>query len=182
MITSVSTLSPYLNTHPFAFISSLPYLSESPDQLFLCHSLRDFFIKRPLVRRSFRLLHLLLQHAGLARYTSLDLHRPIRPTKLRFVVETHLSCAARIPIYPPRHGPQVGVLTTAPASNEDFEQVLPRLPEDRLPVLPELRCSEGLSLPFCPLKSLLLHADLRYVHLYRNRLQPDQLRCRLPHR
>ena len=50
---------------------------------------------------------------GLARYTSL-VTSPIRPTKLRFVVETHLSCAARIPMYPPRHGPQVGVLTTAP--------------------------------------------------------------------
>ena len=47
-----------------------------------------------------------------------------------------------------------------------------------LPVLPELRCSEGLSLPFCPLKSLLPHADLRYGHLYMNRLQPDQLRYR----
>ena len=34
---------------------------------------------------------------GLARYTSL-VTSPIRPTKLRFVVETHLSCAARIPI------------------------------------------------------------------------------------
>ena len=42
--------------------------------------------------------------------------KPIRPTKLRLVVEMQRSPAARIPMYPPRHGPQVGVLTTAPAS------------------------------------------------------------------
>ena len=52
--------------------------------------------------------------AGLARYTS-ESTCPIRPTKFRFVVETHRSPAARIPIYPPRHGPHVGVLTIAPA-------------------------------------------------------------------
>ena len=32
------------------------------------------------------------------------------------VVAIHLSPAAKIPIYPPRQGPQVGVETTAPAS------------------------------------------------------------------
>lgn len=41
---------------------------------------------------------------------------PVRPTKLRFVVEIQRSPSARTPIYPPRHGPQVGVLTIAPAS------------------------------------------------------------------
>ena len=52
--------------------------------------------------------------AGLARYIS-ESTCPIRPTKFLLVVDTHLSPSARIPIYPPRHGPQVGVLTTAPA-------------------------------------------------------------------
>ena len=40
---------------------------------------------------------------------------PIRPTKLRLVVDTALSPAAITPICPPRHGPHVGVETTAPA-------------------------------------------------------------------
>src|SRR5699024_7605241 len=57
--------------------------------------------------------------AGLARYTS-ESTWPIRPTKFRLVVEIHLSPSARIPIYPPRHGPQVGVDTTAPASIKIF--------------------------------------------------------------
>ena len=52
---------------------------------------------------------------GLARYTSLSTW-PMRPTKFRLVVETHRYPAARIPMYPPRQGPQVGVETTAPAS------------------------------------------------------------------
>lgn len=52
--------------------------------------------------------------AGLDRYTS-DFALPMRPTKLRLVVDTHRSPSARTPICPPRHGPQVGVLTTAPA-------------------------------------------------------------------
>ena len=42
----------------------------------------------------------------------------MRPTKLRFEVEMQRSFAARIPIYPPRHAPQVGLLTTAPASTK----------------------------------------------------------------
>ena len=58
--------------------------------------------------------------AGLARYTS-ESTCPIRPTKFLFVVEMQRSPSARIPIYPPRHGPQVGVLTTAPASIKIFK-------------------------------------------------------------
>ena len=49
-----------------------------------------------------------------ARYTSEEVC-PILPTKLRLVVATALSPSASIPICPPRQGPQVGVLTTAPA-------------------------------------------------------------------
>ena len=54
--------------------------------------------------------------AGLARYTSESVC-PIRPTKLRLrALATARSPAASTPIWPPRHGPHVGVLTTAPAS------------------------------------------------------------------
>jgi hypothetical protein len=52
--------------------------------------------------------------AGFARYTS-DFVLPILPTKFRFVVEMARSPSARMPICPPRQGPQVGVLTAAPA-------------------------------------------------------------------
>ena len=53
--------------------------------------------------------------AGEARYIS-DSVWPILPTKFLFEVETALSPFARIPIWPPRQGPQVGVETIAPAS------------------------------------------------------------------
>ena len=53
--------------------------------------------------------------AGLARYTS-DLGWPILPTKLRFVVDTQRSPSARMPMYPPRHAPHVGVEITHLAS------------------------------------------------------------------
>ena len=52
--------------------------------------------------------------AGLAKTTSL-LVWPMRPTKLRFVVETARSPAHITPICPPRQGPQVGVETAQPA-------------------------------------------------------------------
>src|SRR5450759_511192 len=55
--------------------------------------------------------------AGEARYTSED-GSPMRPTKLRLVVATARSPAARIPMCPPRQGPQVGVETAAPASTK----------------------------------------------------------------
>ena len=53
--------------------------------------------------------------AGLARNTS-DSGCPIRPLKLRLVVLTHLSFAARTPMCPPQQGPHVGVLTAQPDS------------------------------------------------------------------
>src|SRR5665647_3398089 len=40
----------------------------------------------------------------------------MRPTKLRLVVATARSPSARTPMWPPRHGPQVGVLKAQPAS------------------------------------------------------------------
>jgi len=40
---------------------------------------------------------------------------PIRPTKLRLVVETVRSPSAITPMCPPRQGPQVGVETAQPA-------------------------------------------------------------------
>ena len=40
----------------------------------------------------------------------------MRPRKLRFVVATAFSPAARMPFEPPKHAPQVGVETIAPAS------------------------------------------------------------------
>ena len=53
-------------------------------------------------------------------YSVPDLYEDMLTTfsdkNLRLVVAIHLSPAARIPIYPPRQGPQVGVDTTAPAS------------------------------------------------------------------
>ena len=41
---------------------------------------------------------------------------PMRPTKFRFDVAMAVSPFARMPICPPRQGPQVGVLTAPPAS------------------------------------------------------------------
>ena len=55
--------------------------------------------------------------AGLASTISL-LFAPMRPTKLRFVVDTARSLAARTPQKPPRHGPQVGIVKMAPASTK----------------------------------------------------------------
>ena len=54
--------------------------------------------------------------AGLARYTSL-FGCPILPTKFRLVVDMDRSPAARMPIWPPRHGPQVGVLALESAND-----------------------------------------------------------------
>ncbi len=42
----------------------------------------------------------------------------MRPTKFLLLVDTHRSPFARIPMCPPRQGPQVGVQTTAPASTK----------------------------------------------------------------
>ena len=53
--------------------------------------------------------------AGLARMISLPVW-PMRPTKLRFVVDTARSPSASTPQKPPRHGPQVGMVKMAPAS------------------------------------------------------------------
>src|SRR5262249_2704440 len=53
--------------------------------------------------------------AVLARYT-FDFGDPMRPTKLRLVVDRHFSSAPSTPINPPRHAPQVAVETTQPAS------------------------------------------------------------------
>ena len=104
MITSVSTLSPYLNTLPCAaFIS---YLTSFFSGIFYITSAGP---------EIFPVMALAAATAGLARYTS-ESTCPIRPTKLRFVVDTQRSPSASTPIYPPRHGPQVGVLTIAPAS------------------------------------------------------------------
>ena len=52
--------------------------------------------------------------AGEAKMTSL-VTWPIRPTKLRLVVETVRSPSAITPMCPPRQGPQVGVETAQPA-------------------------------------------------------------------
>jgi hypothetical protein len=57
-----------------------------------------------------------LAHA-FARYTP-DSGEPIRPRKFRFVVETAFSPAASTPFEPPKHAPQVGVDTIAPASTK----------------------------------------------------------------
>src|SRR3989442_14243050 len=57
--------------------------------------------------------------AALLRYTLLP-RCPIRPTKLRLLVETHTSPSARTPICPPIHGPQVDVLMAAPTSRQTF--------------------------------------------------------------
>src|SRR2546427_382496 len=51
--------------------------------------------------------------AALLRYTLLP-RCPIRPTKLRLLVETHTSPSARTPICPPIHGPQEDVRMAAP--------------------------------------------------------------------
>ena len=48
--------------------------------------------------------------AGLARKISAD-RAPMRPTKLRLVVETHFSYSPSTPMWPPMHGPQVEVET-----------------------------------------------------------------------
>ena len=55
--------------------------------------------------------------AGEARMTSLPVW-PMRPTKLRFVVETQRSPSASTPQWPPRQGPQVGMVKIAPASTK----------------------------------------------------------------
>ena len=99
-ITSVSTLSPYLCTVPYAFIFVPPY-ANSAGLLIL-----------PVIAEA-------AATAGLARYTS-ESTCPIRPAKLRLVVDSALSPAAITPICPPRHGPQVGVDTIAPASINAF--------------------------------------------------------------
>ncbi len=41
---------------------------------------------------------------------------PMRPLKLRFVVEAHTSPEAKTPFDIPRHAPQVGFVTQKPAS------------------------------------------------------------------
>ena len=57
---------------------------------------------------------------------------PIRPRKLRFVVVIAFSPAASTPLPPPKHAPQVGVDTIAPAA-EQVEQALGQdLPVDTL--------------------------------------------------
>ena len=53
--------------------------------------------------------------AGFDKYTS-DSKLPIRPLKLRFVVAMARSPPAKIPMCPPKHGPQVGGPTIQPAS------------------------------------------------------------------
>src|SRR5262249_46171562 len=50
-----------------------------------------------------------------ARHTS-ESPEPIRPRKFRFVVVIARSPAASTPIPPPKHAPQVGVETIAPAA------------------------------------------------------------------
>ena len=76
MITSVSTLSPYLNTLPCAaFIS---YLTSFFSGIFYITSAGP---------EIFPVMALAAATAGLARYTS-ESTCPIRPTKLRFVVDT----------------------------------------------------------------------------------------------
>src|SRR6478735_4531950 len=50
-----------------------------------------------------------------ARYTPAS-GDPMRPRKFRFVVATAFSPGARMPLEPPKHAPQVGVETIAPAS------------------------------------------------------------------
>ncbi len=47
-----------------------------------------------------------------------ELLLPILPTKFLFVVEIQTSPSPKIPIYPPKHAPQVGFETTAPASTK----------------------------------------------------------------
>ena len=49
-----------------------------------------------------------------------DSGSPIRPTKFLFVVETHFSPLASIPMCPPKQGPQVGAEIIAPASINIF--------------------------------------------------------------
>src|SRR3989338_123546 len=56
--------------------------------------------------------------AGFARYTSLSMC-PILPRKFLLVVAIALSPLAKIPAWPPKHGPQVGVENTAP----DFKKI-----------------------------------------------------------
>ena len=132
IITSVSTLSPYLKTVPFAFILVSSYNPSSAGA------------------EIFPVMALAAATAGLARYTS-ESTCPMRPTKFRLVVEIHLSPAARIPMYPPRHGPQVGVLTTAPASIKDLQKPFPHCLQ-----VNSLCCRDhdaaNLSLLFLPLK------------------------------
>src|SRR5207253_6208106 len=54
---------------------------------------------------------------ALARCTPASLE-PIRPLKLRFVVVIAFSPGASTPPLPPKHAPQVGVDTIAPASTK----------------------------------------------------------------
>ena len=61
--------------------------------------------------------------AGLARIHS-ELTGPMRPTKLRLVVEMARSPSESTPMWPPRQGPQVGVDTAQPASIKVWMQPL----------------------------------------------------------
>ncbi len=52
--------------------------------------------------------------AGFDKYTK-DFGLPILPIKFRLVVASATSPSVKIPMCPPRHGPQVGVENTPPA-------------------------------------------------------------------
>ena len=87
-------------------------------------------LKKKKRRKKIRNTIFLLAAAGiLVWFLTLKLTLDVDPDKYDFalpfeehVVETHLSFSARIPMCPPRQGPQVGVDTIAPASIKVFNK------------------------------------------------------------
>src|SRR5574342_370852 len=118
MIASVSTSAPNFHALPLIFIENLFHHRDHRENLELalpcplCFFV-DYFSSsgRPILPSTAEAA----ATAGLDRYTSL-LGCPILPTRFRLVVDMDRSPSARMPMWPPRHGPQVGVLNAAPAS------------------------------------------------------------------
>ena len=102
--------------------------------------------------------------AGLIRCTIAPL--PIRPLKLRFVVDAHTSPSASTPLLMPRHAPQVGFVTQKPAFMNIF-----RIPSsiaslkifdvagDTMP-----RTESLILLPFSTWAAILRSSILPFVH------------------
>ena len=145
MITSVSTLSPYLKTLPCAFMALFPPFTSG-----LSGDCR--YSRRP---------QLAAATAGLARYTSRCRHDPSGRQSCGWWWRPPARRAARIPMCPPRHGPQVGVETIAPASMKISVQGPPRCTAGRS------ACVAGMTMartPFgCTLRPLRISAATAHI-------------------